>query len=121
MLASGIMTGTNIDTYYYSVISLRSMCTGVFLTELNNIDTCTGDISNAYMTASTTKKILFNAGTYFAPFGHAGHLLLINTALCGLNSSGARFHFRFSDALTALVFVPSMEICDIWMRNKGDY
>ena len=92
MVASGNITGSNLDTYYYNVISLRSMRTVVFLAELNNIQTLTGDISNAYMTALTTENILFNAGLDFAPFGRVVHLLTINNALHGINSSGARFH-----------------------------
>ena len=91
MVVSFNMTQTNIDTYYSSVISLRSMRTVVFLAELNNIDTLTGYLGNAYLTARTT-KILLNSVTNFATFGHAGHLIIINTALYGLNSSGSRFH-----------------------------
>ena len=81
MVPAGNMTGPNIDTYYYSVISLCFMSTVVFLAELNNIKIRTGDISNAYLTARTSKKIVFNAGPKFDPFGNAGHLILIKTAL----------------------------------------
>ena len=121
MAASGNMTGPNIDTYYSSVISLRSMRTVVFLSEPNKIETRNGKISNVYLNAGTTEKIVFNAGTDFAPFGHAGHLLLIKTTLYGLKSYGARFHSQLSYALPALGFVPSMGVCDIWMLNEGDY
>ena len=120
MVASINMTGTNIDTYYSSSISLRSIRTVVFLSGLNNIETHTGNTSNAYLTARTNDKIVFNAGPKCAPFGRSGHLILINTALYGLKSYGARFHSRLSDDLTALGFVPSMGGCYIWMRNKGD-
>ena len=51
MVVSVNMTGHNIDSYYASVISLCSMRTVVLLAELNNIDTRTGGISNAYLTA----------------------------------------------------------------------
>ena len=81
MVVSGNMTGPNRDTYYSSFISLRSMRTVVFLAEPNNIEICTGDIRNSYLTARTTDKIVFNGGTEFSPFGHAGHLLLIKTTL----------------------------------------
>ena len=46
MVASVNMTGTNIYTYYSSVVSLRFMRTIVFLAEMNNTETCTSDISN---------------------------------------------------------------------------
>ena len=120
-VASSNMTWPNIDTYYYIVISLRSMRTIVFLAELNNIETHTCDISNAYLTARTTENIIFNSGSKFAPFGHAGHLPLIKTTIYGLKSSGARFHSQLSDSLIALGFVPSMGGCDIWILNKGNY
>ena len=48
-----------------------------FLDELNDIEIFTSDINNEYLTARTTKNILFNAGPELDPFLHAGHLLLI--------------------------------------------
>ena len=45
----------------------------------------------------------------------------INNVLYGLNSYGARSHYRISDDLTALGLVPSMGGCDTCMLNKGDY
>ena len=80
----------------------------VFLAELKKIETCTGDISKSYLTASTTENIVFNAEPDIAPFGHAIHLLLINNALYGLKSYGDRFF-------------PSMGWCDIWMCKKVYY
>ena len=111
------MTGPNINTYYSSVISICSMRTVFFLSEPNNIDTHNGDISNAYLTSRTTKKILFDTGPNFAPFGNSGPLLIIKTPLYVLNSYGAKFHSWISYALTYLGFVHSMGGCDIWMRN----
>ena len=121
IVASGIMNGPNLDTYYSSFILLRSMRIVVFLDEFNKIETHTGDISNAYLTARTTENIVLNYGPEFSTFGHEYHFLLIKTALYGLNSSGARFYSCISDTLTALGFVPSMVGCDIWMHNEGDY
>ena len=94
------------------------MRTIVSLAELKNIETRTNYISNAYLAARTTDKIVFNAGPELSPFGHAGHLILVNTDLYGLKISGDRFHYRLSDAITALGFVPSMGGCDIWVPNE---
>ena len=63
MVDSGNMARPNIDTYYYSVISLCSMRTVVFIYGLNIIDTHTGDISNAYLNTCTTEKVVFNNRT----------------------------------------------------------
>ena len=117
MVASGNMTEPNLDTYYYRIISLRSMRTVVLLDELYNIETRTVDISNAYLNAHTTEKILFNTRPEFSPFGHTSHLLIINTDLYGLNSSGDILNSHLSDYLTYLGFIHSMGGCDIWMRN----
>ena len=68
------------------------MYTVVFLSEPNNIETSTVDISNTYLNARTTEKIVLNYVPEFAPFGHSIHLLLINTALYGIKSSGDMFH-----------------------------
>ena len=118
MVASVNMTGPNLNTYYYSFISLHYMRTVVFLAELNNIDTLTGEISNAYLTELTAENIFFDSGAYFALFGHSGHFLLIKTALYSLNISGDIFHSCVSDALTSLGFVPPMVGCGIWIRNE---
>ena len=93
------------------------MSTVVLLDELENIETHIDGISNAYMNTSTTEKIVFNTGTEFNPFRHAGQLLLIKTALYGLRSSGSRFNYRLSDTLPYIGFVHSMGGCGIWMRN----
>ena len=93
----------------------------VFLAKINNIETHTGYISKSYLTARTTEKIALNAGPDLATFVHYGHLLLIKTALYGLKIYGARFHSQLSYALTDLGFVPSMGVCDIWMRNEVYY
>ena len=93
MAASGNMNGTNFEIHYSSIISICSMRTVVFLDELNNTKTHTGDIINAYLNERTTEKILFNAGSDFVPFGHDCHLLLIRNALYGLNIYGYRFHY----------------------------
>ena len=102
MVASGNMTGTNLDNYYSSFISFCSMRTVILLAELNNIEIRTGDIRNAYLTARNTEKIVFNSGTGFSPFKYTVRLLLIKTALYGLKSSGARLHSSLSYSLTAL-------------------
>ena len=81
-MASGNITGTNIDTYHSSVILLCSMRIVVFLDELSHIDIRTGDIINAYLTARTSEKL--KNGPEFAHFGHTGHLLFIETGGCNI-------------------------------------
>jgi Reverse transcriptase (RNA-dependent DNA polymerase) len=50
-----------------------------------------------------------------------GHTLIIVKALYGLRSSGARWHDRLFDTLSAMGFTPSKVDSDIWMRDCGDH
>ena len=75
------------------------------------------DIGNAYLEAKTKAKLYFVAGSEFGEL--AGHTLVINKALYGLNSSGLRYHERFADTLRDMVYVPS-KINDVWMKQNGD-
>ena len=121
MVVYGNITGINLGTYYSSFISLRSMRTVVLLDEQSDIEICTGDIRNSYLTVSTTENIVFIARPEFTPFGNTCHLILIKTTLYSLKISGASLHLRLSDTLIEIGLVPSMRLCDIWMRNEGDY
>ncbi len=49
-----------------------------------------------------------------------GHILVIDKALYGLRTSGARWHDRFSDCLRDLGFRPCKAEPDIWLRRNGD-
>ena len=40
---------------------------------------------------------------------------MIEKVLCGLRTSGARFHAKFADALCALGFTPN-----VWIHDAGD-
>ena len=115
------ITGPNLDTYYSSIISLCSICTVSFLDELNDMNICTSDISNDCLTARTTEYIVFNSGPEVVPFGHAGHLLMIKTALYVIKISGASLHSRLSDVLTTVGFVTSVVGCNIWIHDEGNY
>ena len=46
-----LVAGGHFFTYYSSVVSLRSMRMVIFLSELNDLELCAGDIGNAYLEA----------------------------------------------------------------------
>jgi len=83
LVAGGHLTGPSEDTYYSSGVSLKAVRIVLFLAELNGMDTCAGDIGNAYLEAYTQEKVCFIAGPEFAAYGHAGHLMEIVKALYG--------------------------------------
>ena len=73
-----------------------------------------GDISSAYLEAYTQEKVCFLAGPEFGPL--QGHLLVIERALYGLHTSGARWHDHFSDTLRHMSFTPCEADPDVWLR-----
>ena len=85
---------------------------------LNGLKVTGGDVGNAYLEAYTKEKVCFKAGPEFGPL--EGHLFVIDKALYGLRTSGARFHAKFADTLRALGFTPCKADPDVWMRDAGD-
>jgi hypothetical protein len=51
---------------------------------------CDGDIGSVYLLSKACEKFAFVAGPDFGKY--AGHTLVIRKALCGLKTSGARYH-----------------------------
>ena len=49
-----------------------------------------------------------------------GHSFVMKKALCGLKSSGLRWHERLADSLRELNFLPTKAEDDIWMRRNGE-
>ena len=73
-----------------------------------------GDISSAYLEMYTQEKVCFLAGPEFGPL--QGHLMVIECALYGLCTSGARWHDRFSDTLRHMNLTPCEADPDVWLR-----
>ena len=119
-VAGGHLTEVPVDSIYSGVVSLRSLRLVVFLAELNKLETWGSDVGNAYFEALTKEKVFSIAGKEFGEV--AGHILIIQKALYGLRSSGARWHARFSDCLRDIGFEPSEADPDVWMRPiEGTY
>ena len=106
------------DLVYSGVASLRSLRIVCFLAELNGLEVTGGDIGNAYLEAYTKERVCFRAGPEFGEL--EGHLMIIDKALYGLRTSGARFHAKFADTLRTLGFSPSYGDPDVWLRDAGD-
>eukprot|EP00957_Ditylum_brightwellii_P117371 8951531-Ditylum_brightwellii.AAC.1 len=56
LVAGGHMTEPNTDTYYSSMVSLRTMRMMIFLAELNGMELIAADVGNAYLEAYTDEK-----------------------------------------------------------------
>eukprot|EP00977_Amphora_coffeiformis_P015090 scaffold4393_cov103-Amphora_coffeaeformis.AAC.1 len=85
---------------------------------LNGLHLTGGDIGNAYLEAYTKEKVCTIACPEFGPL--QGHMLIIDKALYGLRTSGARFHAKFADTLRTLGFTPTYADPDVWIRDGGD-
>ena len=97
LVARGDKTEPPRDAVYSGVASLRSLRIVAFLAELNGLKLTGGDIGNAYLEAYTTEKVCFVTGREFGPL--EGHMCIVEKALYGLRTSGARFHAKFADTL----------------------
>ncbi|MEM1010203.1 MAG: reverse transcriptase domain-containing protein, partial [Myxococcota bacterium] len=116
-VAGGHMTNPPKDSVYSSVVSLRSIRLVTFLAELNGLELMAGDVGNAYLEAHTKEKVCFRAGPEFGEL--EGQIMVINKALYGLRSSGARFHEKFAATLQSFGFSPSFADPDVWIRDGG--
>ena len=89
----------------------------IFLSELNGLDLWGADVGNAYLEAHTKEKVYIVAGEGFGEC--EGHVLVINKALYGLQSSGARWHDRFADVLREMGFLLLRADPEVWMRRNS--
>lgn len=91
----------------------------MFLSELNEMLLWMADVGNAYLEAWTKELLYIVAGPEFGPL--EGYILIVEKALYGLRSSGARWAERLADSLRKLGFVSSYADPAIWMRDMGDH
>ena len=97
---------------------MEAMRLGFMLSKLNNLSACAGDIGNAFLYGKTREKVYIIAGPEFKEL--AGRILLIDKALFGLRTSGARFHEHLSVKLSKLGFHPTKADPDLWMREHAE-
>ena len=118
LVADGHLTDVPIDSVYSGVVSLRGLRLLLFIAELNGLETWATDIASAYLEAHTAEKVYIIAGPEFKRL--QGHILIIDKALYGLRSSGARWHDRLSDSLRSEGFTSCRAEPDIWLRQNGE-
>jgi hypothetical protein len=120
LVAGGHLTDPLIqDAPYSGIASLKSIRTCLFIAELNGLSMCAADVGNAYLEAKTKEKVYIVAGPEFGEL--QGHTLVIDKALYGLRTSGARWAERLADTLRDQGFFPSHADPAIWMRDVQDH
>ena len=115
LVAGGHLTGPPLESIYSGVVLLRSLRIVIFLAELNDLKLWEVDIRNAYLEAHISEKVYIVAGPEFGE--KQGHTLIINKALYGLKSSGARWHKRMFDVLSEMDWTPRKANQNIWMKK----
>jgi hypothetical protein len=118
LVADGHLTDAPLESVYSGVVSIRAFRMVTFLAELNKLNLWATDIGNAYLEAKTREKVYIIGGPEFKD--RQDHILLIDRALYGLKSSGARWHDRFADCMRELEFFPCRAEPDVWMRKNGE-
>jgi Reverse transcriptase (RNA-dependent DNA polymerase) len=112
------LTDVPLESVYSGVVSLQGIHILVFLAELNKLELWATDIGNAYLKATTSKKVYIIAGSEFGDL--KGHVLVINKALYGLQTLGKRWHEQLANCLRDLGFQPCVVEPDIWLRVNHD-
>ena len=89
------------------------------MAKLNDLLVCAGDIGTAYLNARTNEKLFIIAGPEFGP-DLAGKRLIIDKALYGLKSSGARFHKLTTTVFRKMGFIASKADPDLLIKRCDD-
>ena len=88
LVAGDHLTSPPLESVYSGVVSLRSLRIVIFLAKFNDLKLWRADIGNVYLEVHTSKKVYIIAGPEFGE--KESHTLIINKALYGLKSLGAR-------------------------------
>ena len=96
-VADGHLTDVPVESDGSGVVSVKGFRLLVFLAELNGLKLCGTDISSAHLEAHTKEKVCTLAGPEFGPL--AGHRLLVDKALCGLQSGRQQWHDGFAECM----------------------
>ena len=85
------------DEMHSGVVGVDTVRKGFSIGELNNLNCCAADVSSACLHGITREKVHFIAGPEFGEL--EGQILAVHKFICGLVSSGARWHEVMSDKL----------------------
>ena len=100
----GNWTSPPPEDSYSSVVSMDNLKIAFFIAELNNLGIIATDIGKSYLHGNTNEKVFVLAGPEFGNL--KGCYLMIERALYGLKTSGARWHETLSATLTQKWFLP---------------
>ena len=103
---------------YSSVVGQETVRIAFTISALNHLQVKAGNVMNAYVTATCSKKIWTVLGKDFG--SDQGNKAIIVRALYGLKSSGAAFHAHLADCMRSIGCTPCRGDNDLWMKPKNE-
>ena len=120
LVAGGNCTSPPKEDVYSGVVGLETIRLGFALAAIHGLDVCAADVGNAYLYGTTNEKVCIRAGPEFGP-ERQGKWLIIEKALYGLRSSGARWHEAFADIIREMGYMPSKADPNLWIKDCGGH
>jgi hypothetical protein len=114
-VAGGHVTETPASLTYQSVVSRESVRIAFLIAALNDLDICSADIQNAYITAPCRERIWTTCGPEFGP-QLQGRKAVIVRALYGLKSAARAFGAFLAETLHELGWKSCRGEADVRMR-----
>ena len=115
LVADGHRTESPSSIACSSIVSRDSVCIGLLIAALNELDVLSCDIQNAYLTAPCREKFCIVAGSEFG--SDEGKAMKVTRALHGLKSAGASFRAFLGEHLWDLGHRPSHADPDVHLRS----
>ena len=97
---------------------METIRTVLTIAEMNKLNVCAADAGNAFLCGRTREKVCVIAGPEFGL--DEGKRMIVEKGLCGLRTSGARFHETLAAVLRNMGFKPSKADDDLWIRPQTD-
>ena len=119
LVAGGHVLPPPLESVCSGVVSLRSVRLMCFIAELNGLDLCQGDVSNACLESCCTALLCFIAGPEFGQF--EGHTMLVIKALHGLHESGKNWATKFGAIMKEEGWEISKADPKAWMKRLDDH
>ena len=114
LVVDGSHSPCTIDAYS-SVIAPEHVRLAMVAGTLNNLLMETIDLGNAYLHTFTKELVYTILSDGYGQL--SGKILIIQKALYGMRTSGARFHEDLSETLLSIGFKPSKADSDLWIRQ----
>ena len=107
LVAGGHVTKAPASITYASVVTREMVCIALMIAALNDLEVKSGDVLNAYLTATTTEKIWTILGPEWGV--DAGKHAVLVRALYGLKSAGASFRSHLASCMRELGYMSARQ------------